>query len=100
MKEEQNSGRMWLLTAVFFALFAGGVILTARAGRSAALRTEHSRPAEALPAGAVLVSESGKTFHRPGCRYIHGKVRSMPAPDAAAAGYSPCVRCLKEAVGR
>jgi len=44
----------------------------------------------------VVVTPEGKTFHVPGCRFIHDTVheRTMTAAEATREGYTPCVRCL------
>jgi methylphosphotriester-DNA--protein-cysteine methyltransferase len=52
----------------------------------------------------VQVSEDGKTFHVPGCRYLHKheneKVRLIAASEAIREGYVPCVRCLRQYLNR
>jgi hypothetical protein len=66
----------------------------------APLRSEHSRPAATVPNRMVAVTADGKTFHDPSCKYIHGKVEMIPAEEAVRRGYSPCVRCMREALKR
>jgi Putative zinc-finger len=58
------------------------------------MRAPMSQPALRAPvANLVVVSEDGKTFHVPGCTYIHGKSRMIPVEDAMKEGYNPCIRC-------
>lgn len=65
-----------------------------------ALRSEHGQPAATVPSRMVAVTAQGKTFHDPSCKYIHGKIEMMPAEEAIRRGYSPCVRCMREALKR
>ena len=67
---------------------------------AAPLRSEHSQPAIAVPARLVAVTAEGKTFHDPSCKYIHGKIEMISAEEAVRRGYSPCVRCMREALKR
>jgi len=63
------------------------------------LRSEHAQPGSRIPADLmVVVSEEGKTFHVPGCTFLHDKVklRTLTAAQALREGYSPCVRCMKK----
>ena len=50
----------------------------------------------------VAVSDGGKTFHVPGCRYLHEEdgVRLVAAAEAIKEGYVPCTRCLREYLKR
>jgi len=45
-----------------------------------------------------VVSDDGKTFHVPGCTFIHGKSRMMPVEEAMREGYNPCIRCEAELI--
>jgi len=92
--------RTWIAAVVTLAALAAGY-LAARSlsGSVAALRSEHSRPAVILPEGSVAVTPDGKTFHYPTCRFVHGPVEMIPAEEAAAKGYVPCVRCMRGALG-
>lgn len=62
------------------------------------LLTEHSHPAMKAPARMVAVVAGGKTFHDPSCKYMHGTPQMMSAEDAIKKGYSPCIRCMREAL--
>ncbi len=61
-------------------------------------RSEHSHPAVRLPARLVAVNADGKTFHVAGCPFLHGKWKLVPAAEAIRDGYTPCVRCMREAL--
>jgi hypothetical protein len=63
-----------------------------------ALRAAMSHPAYSMPVNPVYVTAQGKVFHRAGCPLIHGPQKALSAADALAEGYSPCVRCMKEAL--
>ncbi len=58
------------------------------------LRTEHARPTQTMPTGPLVVTPAGKLFHRPTCKYIHGRATAMTPEQAVAAGYTPCTRCI------
>jgi len=96
------SGRVWMVAVAAAALIVGGFTLV-RSSASAfpVLLSEHARPAVGIPAGLmVAVSEDGKTFHVPGCKYLHKHDNESPklmaAADAIREGYVPCVRCLRK----
>jgi methylphosphotriester-DNA--protein-cysteine methyltransferase len=46
----------------------------------------------------VVVSADAKTFHVPGCGFIHNKdtVRTLTAKEAVREGYIPCLRCMRK----
>lgn len=86
--------RTWLLTIGVAIALAAGWVGAARLGPSPPRRSAHSEPASLVPRGPVVVTRSGKTFHRPGCRFIHGPAVEKSGGQAVASGYTPCVRCL------
>lgn len=93
--------RTWL--AVFTMLAALAVVYAigrSQSGGTAVLRSEHSQPAVKAPPGLVAVTPGGKTFHDPNCKYIHGPIEMVPAKEAVDGGYTPCVRCMREALGK
>ena len=88
------TARTWLLTVAAAILLAGGWVVAARAGSPPPLRSAHSEPAKHIPRGPVVVTGSGKTFHREGCTFIHGPAVLESGEQAVADGYTPCPRCL------
>ena len=61
-------------------------------------RAQMSQPARRLPQRLVAVADGGKTFHVPGCPYMHGKYRILTPDEAIREGYAPCNRCMSEAL--
>ena len=100
MPRQRGTAFGWMVAFATALLVAGSFEL----GRASAhlqqpLRSEHAQPGYAIPADLkVVASEEGKTFHLPGCTYIHDKqqLRTMTASQAQREGYSPCVRCLRK----
>jgi len=90
--------RTWISVVMVVAVLAAGYAIGRGTSRSGAtLRSEHGRPAVNVPKGLVAVTPSGKTFHKPTCKFIHGPVEMIPAERAVDEGYTPCVRCMREA---
>ena len=85
----------WALLAMTVVVLAGGWLAAAAAGYAPALRSEHSRPAKAMPQMMVAVTDEGKLYHRPDCTFIHGPVKMEPGAQAIADGYTPCTRCIR-----
>ncbi|MGD0823409.1 MAG: zf-HC2 domain-containing protein [Terriglobales bacterium] len=93
----------WLVAVAAGILVAGSfeVARSSVFGRPA-LRSELAQPARGVPPDMlVVVSTDGKTFHVPGCRFIHDKahIQIIQAREAMREGYAPCVRCMKEYLG-
>jgi hypothetical protein len=100
MSEGSMALRMWLVIVALLAALAAGYAIPWNPSRPAGiLRSEHSRPAVRVPSGLVAVTPEGKTFHVPTCGYIHGPAEMIPGEKAVAEGYTPCVRCMPEALG-
>jgi hypothetical protein len=80
--------------AMVLGIFEVGDTSPANHEQSRAPMAQHGKgvPADLL----VVVTNEGKMFHVPGCRFIHDKAheRTTTAAEAARAGYTPCVRCL------
>lgn len=57
-----------------------------------------SQPTRRLPHGLVAVVDGGKTYHVPGCPYMHGTYHMIPAAEAVREGYAPCTRCMAKAL--
>jgi predicted anti-sigma-YlaC factor YlaD len=94
---------VWMMTAAAAALLALG-LMVGHSVQAPNLRTQHSRPAVAVPAEMmVAVNTAGKTFHKQNCPYLHeekGEVKLMAAAEAIREGYSPCPRCMREYLRR
>ena len=106
MPSPRGTAYGWLLAAAAVALISGSFALARLdAGSLSALRSYHAQPGAGVPAGMmVAISADGKTFHVPGCRYLHKheseNVRLVAAAEAIREGYVPCVRCLRQYVNR
>jgi methylphosphotriester-DNA--protein-cysteine methyltransferase len=96
----------WLLAAAAAALISGSFALARLdAGSVSGLRSYHAEPGTGVPDEMmVAVSADGKTFHVPGCRFLHKheneNVRLIAASEAIRQGYVPCVRCLRQYLNR
>jgi hypothetical protein len=90
----------WLVAAAAGILLAGSFeVARSSVFGGPALRSEHAQPGRGVPPDMlVVVSTDGKTFHVPGCRFIHDKahIQTIQAREAMREGYAPCVRCMKE----
>ena len=42
----------------------------------------------------VVVTPTGRKYHRPDCRTLHKEVRWMSIEEAQALGYQPCKVCM------
>ena len=106
--EENMSGRRrsflgWMVAVAAAILIAAGFEL----GQSSAfsrpeLRSQHARPGSSVPPDMmVVVAAGGKTFHVPGCRFVHDKAKLeiLAAGQAMREGYVPCVRCMRKFLG-
>ena len=103
---DQNLGRSrgssfgWMIAAAAAVLIFGSFEAAKSSVASRPeLRSEHAQPATHVPAGMmVVVSADGKTFHAPGCSFIHHKtqLRTISASEALNEGYVPCVRCMRK----
>jgi len=93
--------RIWLSVVTLLAVIAAGYAIERGTSRGrVVLRSEHSQPAVKVPQGLVAVTPNGKTFHVPTCKFIHGPIEMIPAQEAVAEGYTPGVRCMREALGK
>ncbi|MFY9558792.1 MAG: zf-HC2 domain-containing protein [Terriglobales bacterium] len=94
----------WMVAAAAAVVAAGGIELASSSSfREPQLRSEHAQPGAGVPPEMmVVVSENGKTFHVPECRFIHDKkhLRTIAAREALQQGYVPCVRCMKQYLKR
>jgi hypothetical protein len=85
---------VWTWTVAAALLLPAGWMVAGAGAHSPKLRSEHSVPATTAPA-VVTITEQGKLFHRPECRFIHGPARSEAGDRAIAEGYTACTRCMK-----
>ena len=98
----RRAGGFWMLAVAATALAVGGLAL----GNSGVFRQPDMRsPLARLPHGIppsliVAVSDEGRVFHVPGCKYLHKheseNPKLMTAAQALREGYAPCIRCLRE----
>jgi anti-sigma factor RsiW len=100
--EGQRGGIYGWTMALAAAGALAGLLFAADLPRFAAppLRSVHSQPTVKAPAGVVAVVAGGKTYHVAGCPFLHGKAQLISAAAAIQQGYSPCVHCMREALGR
>jgi hypothetical protein len=95
------SRRAWLVSvAVTGALAATAVFATALDGFAPQARSEMSQPARRLPQRLVAIVDGGKKFHVPGCPFMHGKYHMVTPEEAVREGYTPCTRCMSDALRR
>jgi len=100
MPRRRGTAFGWMVAAAAAVLVVGAF----EVGRSSSfftpeLRTPHAQRGTGIPADLmVVVADDGRTFHVPGCTFIHdkAKLRTIPASVALREGYTPCVRCLKK----
>lgn len=105
----RGTGYGWLIAVAALALVSGSFAL-ARLNPSVLtpLRSYHAEPGTGVPPEMMVeVAADGKTFHVPGCKYLHkhehegeGGVRLVAASEAIREGYVPCVRCLRQYLNR
>jgi len=96
---QRGSSRGLLISlAAAAAIAALFFIATAHSRFAPQPRAQMSQPVRRVPQELVAVVDGGKTFHRPGCRYMHGKYRMVTPEEAIREGYSPCVYCMHEAL--
>ncbi|MBA3271756.1 MAG: hypothetical protein H0T71_14730 [Acidobacteria bacterium] len=86
--------RTWIVSVAVATILAGGWIAATRRGPVLLLRSAHAEPASLVPPGTVVVTASGKTFHREGCAFVHGPALRLAGAQAVADGFTPCTRCL------
>ena len=98
----RSARSLWILAVAAVALVAGTFTL----GNSSSLKQPDPRSHLALtgtgipPTLMVAVSDDGKVFHVPGCKFLHKHDDESPvlmtAAEALKKGYAPCVRCLRQ----
>jgi hypothetical protein len=89
----------WMVAALAAVLVVGSYEVANSSGFfHPTMRSKLAQPAAAIPPDLmVVVSDEGKTFHVPGCTFLHDKkLRTITAREAQQEGYAPCVRCMKK----
>ncbi len=96
----------WMGAAAATVLLAGIFEMNKSSNSTqTSLRSQHAQPATGIPPDmAVVVSMAGKIFHRPGCKFIFEKdndndkdnTKTLTAREAMRAGFTPCIRCMKQ----
>ena len=94
-RPERGAAATWIVSLAGAGLVAAAMVMFSLPRFAAPdLRAPMSEPALRPPAAnMVVVTDNGKTFHVPGCTFIHGKWRMMPVEEALKEGYNPCIRC-------
>jgi hypothetical protein len=95
---QRGSSLGWLGVAATAALAALTLFASAHDRSLPQPRAQMSQPARRLPQRLVAVVDGGKTFHVPGCPFMHGKYHMVTAEEAVHEGYAPCSRCMYEAL--
>ncbi len=99
MNTRSESARLWFYSILFLGVFGGSLVVGRQVSAWPSPRMEQSKPVATMPAaGQVTVSDTGKTFHVAGCKFIHGKSHQMSAEEAVNQGYTACTRCMKSAL--
>jgi len=96
------SRTFWMLAVAAAALMAGSFSLAnSNVFRRPDVRSKLAQPAHNIPPNLmVVVSNEGRLFHVPGCKYLHKRDGESPelitAANAMKQGYAPCSRCLRQ----
>jgi hypothetical protein len=95
----------WTLAASAALLLVGALSIGNFVGsKNPTARSALARPAApTIPAEMkVVIYGDGKTFHTPQCTFIHDRnqARTMTASEALREGFTPCVRCMRQYLGR
>ena len=93
------SRRAWLVSVGVTGALAASAVCAAALGRLVPRPlSEMSQPARRLPQRLVAIVDGGKIFHVPGCPFMHGTYHMVTAQEAVLEGYTPCTRCLRDAL--
>lgn len=95
----------WLIAVAALALVSGSFALARFDSPPLPVRSYLAEPGAGVPPEMMVeIAADGKTFHVPGCKYLHqhesDKVRLVTAAEAIREGYVPCIRCLRQYVSR
>jgi Putative zinc-finger len=95
----RGTARPWFFSLAATGALAASVLLAGlHQSTIPEQRSVMSQPARRMPQGLVAVVDEGKKFHAPGCPFIHGKYRMITPEEAVREGYTPCTRCMYEAL--
>jgi hypothetical protein len=94
------SRRFWIICITGLLLASAALYSLYGSYSFQPLRSEHSQPARHVAERQVAVTPEGKLFHDPRCTYMHGKPVMMTESEAIRQGYTPCIRCMREALKR
>jgi hypothetical protein len=109
MPSPRGTAYGWLIAVAALALVSGSFALARFDSLTlTAIRSYHAEPGSGVPPDMMVeIAANGKTFHVPGCKYLHqnerkgeGEVRLVAAAEAIREGYVPCVRCLRQYLNR
>jgi Putative zinc-finger len=108
MPSPRGTAYGWLIAVAALALVSGSFALARFDSPTLhAIRSYHAEPGIGVPPEMMVeIAANGKTFHVPGCKYLHknepeeGEVRLVAAAEAIREGYVPCVRCLRQYLNR
>jgi hypothetical protein len=93
------SRRAWLVSVGVTGALAASAICAAALDRFVPRPlSEMSQPARRLPERLVAIVDGGKKFHVPGCPFMHGKYHMVTPEEAVREGYTPCTRCMRDAL--
>jgi len=93
------SRRAWLVGFGITGALAASALVAAALDRFVPQpRSEMSQPARRLPQRLVAIVDGGKMFHVPGCPFMHGKYHLVTPEEAVREGYTPCTRCMSDAL--
>jgi hypothetical protein len=93
------SRRAWLVSVGVSGALAASAVCAAVLDRLVPRPlSEMSQPARRLPQRLVAIVDGGKIFHVPGCPFMHGTYHMVTAQEAVLEGYTPCTRCMRDAL--
>jgi Putative zinc-finger len=93
------SRRAWLVSVGVTGALAASAACAAALDRFVPRPlSEMSQPARRLPQRLVAIVDGGKTFHVPGCPFMHGKYHLVAVEEAVRQGFAPCTRCMRDAL--
>ena len=103
MPGPRGTAYSWLIAVAALALVSGSFALaTIDSPSLTAMRSYQAEPGAGVPPEMMVeIATDGKTFHVPGCKYLHknevggNDVRLITAAEAIREGYTPCIRCLR-----